>query len=182
MRRALSLVAALLALLTLAACGGAPTTPGRAVATATAVPTYVEVPDLGISSTLIDLHLGPSRELEAPPLDDPGQAGWYADGVRPGDLGPAVIAAHVNAHGTPGLFVDLHTLSPGALVHVRRADDSVITFRVTNVERFPKAEFPTARVYGDLDHPGLRLITCGGEYDPAERRYLDNWVAFAEMV
>ena len=42
--------------------------------------------------------------------------------------------------------------------------------------------FPTERVYGDIDHAGLRLITCGGEFDRAVRSYRDNVVVYASLV
>ncbi|MGQ0624819.1 MAG: hypothetical protein ACT4PP_09280 [Sporichthyaceae bacterium] len=45
-----------------------------------------------------------------------------------------------------------------------------------------KTEFPTAGVYGDLDHPGLRLITCGGPLDPVTGNYRDNTLVFAGLV
>ena len=35
--------------------------------------------------------------------------------------------------------------------------------------------------YGAIDHAGLRLITCGGTYDAARHRYLDNVVVFARL-
>jgi len=37
-------------------------------------------------------------------------------------------------------------------------------------------------VYGAIDHAGLRLITCGGTYDAAKHRYLDNVVVFARLA
>jgi len=55
-------------------------------------------------------------------------------------------------------------------------------FRVTQVEEYPKDKFPTDVVYGDLDHAGLRLITCGGSFDRQARSYDDNIVAFADLV
>ena len=58
----------------------------------------------------------------------------------------------------------------------------VIVFAVVSVEQFDKDAFPTDAVYGDLDHPGLRLITCGGAFDPGERSYTDNIVVFADLV
>ena len=64
---------------------------------------------------------------------------------------------------------------------ITRADDQVLTFRVTEVVRVPKAEFPTQAVYGDLDHPGLRLLTCGGALDD-QGDYRDNVVVFATLV
>ena len=42
--------------------------------------------------------------------------------------------------------------------------------------------FPTERVYGDIDHAGLRLITCGGEFDRAARSYRENVVVYAGLV
>jgi hypothetical protein len=36
--------------------------------------------------------------------------------------------------------------------------------------------------YGDLDHAGLRLITCGGSFDRQARSYDDNIVVFADLV
>ena len=44
------------------------------------------------------------------------------------------------------------------------------------------ADFPTDAVYGELDHPGLRLITCGGAFDPGERSHTDDIVVFADLV
>jgi len=72
---------------------------------------------------------------------------------------------------------------PGAEVTVVRADGSTAVFRVSRVQTFPKEAFPTDAVYGNLDHPGLRLITCGGgSFDRAARSYVDNIVAFADLV
>lgn len=141
------------------------------------VPGRVEIPALGASSTLMDLHLDEAGALEAPPLDgDPMQAGWYADGVKPGETGPAVVAAHVNAHGDPGLFKNLHTLAVGEPVYV---DD--LTFIVDRVEQYDKDEFPTDAVYSNTERPELRLITCGGDFDHSEHSYEDNIVVFATL-
>jgi hypothetical protein len=57
-----------------------------------------------------------------------------------------------------------------------------LTFWVDHVEKYPKDSFPTDAVYGDLDHAGLRLITCGGEFDEEAGDYADNVVVFATLV
>src|SRR5690606_4320426 len=139
-------------------------------------PELIEIPALGVSSDLIPLWLEPTGELQAPPIDQPMQAGWYAGGVTPGEVGPAVIAAHVNAHGRPGLFKDLHTLAEGEMVFV---DD--LTFIVDKVEKYPKDQFPTLKVYGNTKGPELRLSTCGGDFDPATGHYEDNIVVYASV-
>ena len=64
---------------------------------------------------------------------------------------------------------------------VTRKDGKTAVFTVSRVARFAKSQFPTHAVYGAIDHAGLRLITCGGTYDAASHRYLDNVVVFARL-
>jgi Sortase domain len=70
------------------------------------------------------------------------------------------------------VFSRLHDLGPDAEITVARQDGSEAVFRVTRVKEYPKDEFPTDVVCGDLDHAGLRLISC----------YDYNIVAFADLV
>jgi hypothetical protein len=118
--------------------------------------------------------------MEVP--QDPDRAGWYHLGPTPGALGPAVIAGHVTWDGLPAVFFELADLREGDLVQVARSDDRVAVFRVTQVGTYRKSEFPTRSVFGAIDHAGLRLITCGGEFDGSSRRYSDNVVVFARLV
>ena len=118
--------------------------------------------------------------LEVPP--DATGTGWYLHSPAPGDPGPAVLAAHVDYGGRPGVFARLGDLRPGAPITVRRADGTEVAFVVDRVERYPKAAFPTDAVYGDTPGPELRLITCGGAFDDASGHYVDNVVAYARRV
>ena len=152
------------------------TTAGMARST----PVRVQVPAIDVDSELMDLGLRDDGTLEVPPEGFP--AGWFTGAPTPGELGPAIIAGHVDWGGEPGVFYDLRELLPGDEITVTREDVSVAVFRVTSVEQFPKDQFPTDLVYGDIDHAGLRLITCGGSFDPQARSYVDNLVAFAELV
>jgi hypothetical protein len=36
-------------------------------------------------------------------------------------------------------------------------------------------------VYGNTADPELRLITCGGKYDAANKNYLDNVIVYAKL-
>ena len=117
--------------------------------------------------------------MEVPPEGFP--AGWYTGAPTPGERGPAIIAGHVDWTG-PAVFYRLRDLVPDDEVTVARADGSQAVFRVTEVKKFPKAQFPTALVYGNIDVAGLRLITCGGVFNHASGHYEDNIVVFAELV
>jgi hypothetical protein len=55
-------------------------------------------------------------------------------------------------------------------------------FRVSSVRLYAKARFPTAAVYGPVPTPQLRLITCGGTFDPALGSYLSNVVVDATLA
>lgn len=147
---------------------------------ATVSPVRLVIPEIGVDSDLMELGLQADGSLEVPPAGFP--AGWFTGAPMPGVIGPAVMAGHVDWEGTPGVFYDLRSLAPADEITVLRADGSAVVFAVVSVEQFDKDEFPTDAVYGDLDHPGLRLITCGGSFDPAERSYTDNIVVFAELL
>ena len=143
-------------------------------------PIRISIPRLGVESDLVDLGVDASGAMEVPV--EPAAAGWYELGPTPGALGPAVIAGHVTWNQAPAVFYRLGTLSRGDLVNVTRADGRTAVFSVQGVARYPKAQFPTKKVFGTIDHAGLRLITCGGAYDSAANRYLDNVVVFTELV
>jgi sortase (surface protein transpeptidase) len=102
---------------------------------------------------------------------------------EPGQLGPATIIGHVDsaAYG-PAVFFRLGALRQRDTISVSRADGIVAVFQVERVVVYPKAEFPTQAVYGNLDHAGLRLITCGGVFNAAQRSYESNIVVFASLV
>jgi len=52
---------------------------------------------------------------------------------------------------------------------------------VSLVKNFPNTALPTAAVYGDIDHAGLRLIACGG-FDRATAKYEDDVVVSADLT
>lgn len=143
------------------------------------VPISISLPSLGVVSDLMELGLAPDGSLEVPPSAYP--AGWYSGAPTPGELGPAILAGHVSYAKQQGVFYDLHLLVPGDEIWVLRADGDTAVFVVTVVGQYPKAEFPTDAVYGNLDHAGLRLITCGGEFDTSANSHRDNIVVFAQL-
>jgi LPXTG-site transpeptidase (sortase) family protein len=143
-------------------------------------PVRIEVPRLGISSPLERLGRQHSGAMETP--QNPDRAGWYAPGPTPGEQGPAAIAGHVTWNGDRSVFFRLGELEKGDRVHVLRKDGRTAVFEVQRTERYPKEEFPTIRVYQNIEHAGLRLITCGGEFNEATHYYSDNVVVFASLV
>jgi Sortase domain len=143
-------------------------------------PVSVSIGALDARSEVVPLGLDDDGSMEVP--QGAHLAGWYEQSPTPGELGPSVLAAHVDWADEPGVFADLGGLEIGDEITVLREDGSVATFRVDRVESYPKAEFPSDAVYGDIDHAGLRLITCGGSFDEETGDYEENVVVFAELA
>ncbi|NJQ02025.1 class F sortase [Streptomyces zingiberis] len=201
-----AVTAATAALLLLTACGGqdAPATqtpPGQSVTGGAAggeapgtgqgagqavaaldrsVPQQVSIPSLGVTSALETLGQDKDGVMTTP--EDPDLAGWYQPGPSPGSEGPAVIAGHVTWNGADAVFKGLKTMKAGDTVEVKREDGKTATFTVDRVEEYPKKEFPTLEVYKNVDHAGLRLVTCGGEFDADRHYYTHNVVVYATMT
>jgi hypothetical protein len=155
-----------------------PVPPAPQPVASTATATTLDVPRLRISrSSLVELGVDGAGVLVPPAAVD--VAGWFTGSAVPGQVGPTVIAGHVDSYEGPGIFYRLDTLRPGDLVVVGRSDGVAVRYRVTDVQRAPKDAFPTRQVYGPTPGPELRLITCGGDFDHTARRYLDNVVVSA---
>ena len=143
-----------------------------------AVPVAVDVPSLGITDALETLHRRPDGTIDVPSWH---VAGWWAEGPKPGQPGPAVILGHVDSRHGPDVFYRLDQVQPGHEIVVTRADRTTVRFTVDRVERVPKESFPTEKVFAPSLTAGLRLVTCGGEFDRAAGHYEDNVIVFASL-
>jgi Sortase domain len=142
-------------------------------------PTGLVIPAIGVRTKLVRLGLTASGTLQVPA--NVGVAGWYAGSPRPGGTGSAVIVGHIDSASGPGVFFRLRNLRPGQLIYVQRRHGPMAVFKVTAVRTFRRSKFPTAAVYGPVPNAQLRLITCGGAFDPAAGHYLSNVIAFAVL-
>ncbi|MDX3855104.1 class F sortase [Streptomyces sp. AK02-01A] len=141
----------------------------------------LRIPAIKVDAPVVDVGLDQDGWIAAPPPQDPNLAGWYQNGVAPGQRGTSVVVGHVDNHAGPAVFYGLGSLQKGQHVEVTRYDNRVAVFEIYGVEVFAKNDFPGARVYGDTGHAELRVITCGGGYSKANG-YDGNVVVFARMV
>jgi sortase (surface protein transpeptidase) len=144
-------------------------------------PVHISIPAASIEADFeVPLGLQQNGEIEVPETYD--KVAYYGYGPTPGELGPAVILGHVDSLDGPAVFFSLGQLKEGDGIEVKREDGKTAVFSVTNVERHPQSGFPTREVYQDIDHAGLRLITCTGVYDHGTLRYSHNLIVFAKLV
>ncbi|WP_328828453.1 class F sortase [Streptomyces sp. NBC_00252] len=155
---------------------------GRAAhALARSVPVTLRVPAIGVDTPVMRLGLASDGTVQVPPITAHDRAGWYRNSPTPGQTGPSVILGHVTvgAYGD-GVFRHLAKLRKGDRIEAGLENGTTATFTVTTVRTVAKADFPSDEVYGNVDRPELRLITCGGTRTGTG--YLDNVIVFAALT
>ncbi|GAA4460389.1 hypothetical protein GCM10023170_061370 [Phytohabitans houttuyneae] len=145
-------------------------------------PTKIVIPSINLRAGLDTVGLLPDGTIETPPYERAHRAAWYRLGPAPGERGAAVLVGHVDSKKAVAVFWYLTRIVPGDEIQVSREDGRTALFTVTSIEEFPKAAFPTDRVYADSDAPLLRLVTCGGKWDPIRADYPSNIVVFATLT
>ncbi|WP_329349264.1 class F sortase [Streptomyces sp. NBC_01261] len=159
----------------------APPSAKTAHALARSVPVTLRVPAIGVDTPVMRLGLAADGTVQVPPIAAHDRAGWYRNSPTPGQTGPSVILGHVTvgAYGD-GVFRHLARLRKGDRIEAGLENGTTATFTVTTVRTVAKAEFPSDEVYGNVDRPELRLITCGGTRTGTG--YLDNVIVFATLT
>jgi sortase (surface protein transpeptidase) len=143
-------------------------------------PATLTVPAMELAEPLIPLGIQADGTMEVP--EDYGDVGWFTGGGTPGGFGPTVIAGHVDSRSGPAVFFRLGDMVVGDRFTIAGEDGTNFEYEVYRIEDHAKAEFPTVDVFGATTTDEVRLITCGGEYNEATGRYVDNLVVFASRV
>ncbi len=143
-------------------------------------PVALAIPSIGVDTGVGELGLQANGQVEVPTTTR--VAGWYRDGVAPGQIGSAVILGHVDSYLGPGVFFQLKTLKAGDALDLRLADGARARFIVTEVVQYLKSAFPDRLVYGPHGSSrSLQLVTCGGVFDHATGHYLSNVVVYSRL-
>ena len=135
-----------------------------------------------MSNTFVDLAVQQDGTLSVPGTEN--EIGLYQAGPTPGQLGPAVLGAHVDSpEGRKGIFWNLGKVQRGRH-RGRHAQGRLhrVPFTVDRVQTYRKNDFPTDLVYkGDFTRSEIRLVTCGGPVD-SQNEYRDNVVVFGHLT
>lgn len=144
-------------------------------------PAKITIPKLDVEANIELVGEDENGRMGTP--QDYKNAGWWQYGAKPGEVGSAVIAGHVDTpDGQLGIFYKLDQLEPGDRIIVHDQDGVVHTFEVVFVQIYEDDEFPVDVVFERSDTKRLNLITCSGNFILDEQNYEDRLVVFAEAI
>jgi sortase (surface protein transpeptidase) len=144
-----------------------------------ALPVRIQIPSIDLNTQLTQLAVNSTDQPSAPP--NPWVPGWYPASPAPGDVGPAIIAGHLDTYTGPAIFWRLSQVQVGDTILISRADGTTITFDVYRIQAVSQQNFPSQEVYGPTPFPELRLLTCAGTWNSAIGKYSQNLVVFGRL-
>jgi len=151
-----------------------PSTPG----TWGVAPVKLMIPALGVEAAIEAVGQDPDGAMTAP--TDPDEVAWYKLGAGMGVPGNVVFAGHVNWAGSLRVFGRIDQLDRGDVIQVIDAEGRGFEYAV-ETSRVVRAEgAPLDEIFVQPNAPVITLITCGGEYVPSRREYLDRVIVRAK--
>lgn len=143
------------------------------------LPIRLKVPKIKVDAAIEYVGLNPKGEMDAPKL--PRNVAWYEIGPRPGEIGSAVIAGHVNWYnGAKSAFANLNKLKPGDKIVVQDKKGMNITFVVRKVRLYGSKEDASEVFISNDGKAHLNLVTCTGVWNKRTKQYSKRLVVFAE--
>lgn len=140
------------------------------------------LPPIGLATPLVGGGVSPSGTINPPA----GQAMWVQgyDRVRPGSVGTAVVAGHIEHSGKPDIFAHLPSVRVGDELHLV-AGSVTLDFVVQRADVVDKRELTSDDdVWGEnTSSRRLVLITCDDELGFGKDGHrLANYVVVAEAA
>jgi len=143
------------------------------------ISTHINIPSIGVNAAIEQVALAQDGSMDVP--KDPLNAGWYELGPKPGEIGSAVIAGHLNwFDGVVGVFADLSKIQPGDTIILQDNECTDITFIVRETKMY-NAEEDATDVFSSTDGKAhLNLVTCDGIWNKNTAQYSQRLVVFAD--
>jgi LPXTG-site transpeptidase (sortase) family protein len=144
------------------------------------LPIFLEIPKINVNAAIIPVGVAKDGSMEAP--SGPKDVGWFKLGVRPGDIGSAVIDGHYGywKSGVGSVFDDLNKLRKGDNVYVEDAKGMIATFVVRKILTYDPNEDTSAVFISSDGKSHLNLITCEGVWDSVQKTYSNRLVIFTD--
>ncbi len=148
----------------------------------TAVPkitTKLLIPSLNVNAWVENVGVTTKGYMASP--SSYKNVGWYAYGVRPGEIGVAILAGHKdNGLGFAGVFEHLDKIQVGTEISVKTGEKT-LNFEVTEIYT---TDYKTSLDTITLSHNNtamLALITCEGDWVKESKTYDKRIIVLAKL-
>lgn len=139
-------------------------------------PVRLSIPSIGFNNPIIKVGTNSAGEMDVPD-GRTRNVGWYKDGTLPGEIGNAVIGAHVYA-----AFARLDEVNVGDEIVVAMNDGSAKKFIVAERNTYRLSEMSADALFNLKDARRINLITCAGTLTPDKSTYTHRLVVSAIAV
>lgn len=147
--------------------------------TGVGLPTRLKIPSIKVDASIEYVSVNSKGEMDIPKL--PGNTAWFELGPRPGEVGSAAIAGHLNWYnGATGVFANLNKLQIGDKILIQDDKGNKISFVVRKVRTYEPSEDASDVFISNDGKAYLNLITCDGVWDKRAKEYSKRLVVFAE--
>jgi LPXTG-site transpeptidase (sortase) family protein len=145
------------------------------------LPVRLMIPKIRVNAVIKHVGLLADGSMGIPKL--PSETVWYKSGSKPGAIGSAVIAGHVNWwYGAKGVFENLKKLKKGDVITVQDNRGVTTSFAVRTIRTIGQKEDASDvfRSYDGKSH--LNLVTCSGVWNKATQAYSKRIVVFTDKI
>jgi LPXTG-site transpeptidase (sortase) family protein len=139
-------------------------------------PVRLSIPSIELNNSVIPMGINTKGELDVP-SGSTHNIGWYAKGVVPGEIGSAVMDAHVFA-----AFSKLHEVKAGDDIYVVMNDGSRAHFIVSSTKVYELKDLSSNELFKRQGGRYLHLITCAGQETEDGSTYTHRLVVYAELA
>src|SRR6185312_1095295 len=154
-----------------------PSTPApTAVTPDKSSPVTLNIPTIKLQDPIIGVGTNSKGEMDVP-NGSTDNVGWYKYGTVPGQVGSAVVDAHVFA-----AFAQLKKAKVGDHLYVTNQSSQTLDFKVEEIDTYKLADVPADKLFNRADEPRLNLITCAGQLTPDHSTYDHRLVIYAVLV
>jgi LPXTG-site transpeptidase (sortase) family protein len=136
----------------------------------------LSIPSIKLNAPVVRMGLNTVGDLDVP-SGKTNNVGWYKNGTVPGEVGSAVMHAHVYA-----AFKNLHNVKVGDDVYVEMESGATLHFKITEKKTLPLAQISATEFYNRAQGRELHLITCAGTYSSKTGTYSHRVLVYATLV
>ncbi|MDB5254480.1 MAG: class sortase [Parcubacteria group bacterium] len=139
-------------------------------------PIRLVIPAIKLDSPIKGMGINSKGELEVP-SGKTNSVGWHKAGTVPGQIGSAVLDAHVFA-----AFAKLKNLKPGNDIYVITSTNQKLHFTVKAAKTYALKDLSPVTLFAQNDARRLNLITCAGSLTKDRSTYDHRLVVYATLA